>query len=161
MIENTSQGFLSIPIIAYVGYGKMGVQYTWTTMIERTVPIRLDSTSNMSEHWSNRSRRNKANRARLWHALPRGLEELLDSGRRAYVTLTRVAPRPLDDDNLRGACKGCRDIIAQMFFPDTKPGQADSYDCFEWIYAQERGAVKEYALRVRIELKEDECESQH
>jgi hypothetical protein len=69
------------------------------------------------------------------------------------VTMCRIAPRSLDYDNLVYAFKPARDQISKLYFMTKPIGQADSFDCFEWVYAQERGAVKEYAIRIDIEGK--------
>ncbi len=55
----------------------------------------------------------------------------------ARVTLTRVAPRRLDDDNLRGALKAVRDAVADWLIPGLAPGRAD--DKLEWYYEQVQG----------------------
>ena len=68
-----------------------------------------------------------------------------------HVTFIRVAPRKFDDDNLMIAFKGVRDTIAQMYFPDTRRGMADSYECFTWEYRQEKGEPKEYSVRLLIQ----------
>lgn len=52
------------------------------------------------------------------------------------ITLTRVGVRRCDDDNNVISFKTVRDTIGQLYFPETKPGQADSKDCFIWHYDQ-------------------------
>jgi hypothetical protein len=64
------------------------------------------------------------------------------------VTLIRVAPRELDDDNLRPAFKSIRDGIADFF------GVADSKkQCpWAWEYMQEkRPESHTYGVEVRME----------
>lgn len=65
----------------------------------------------------------------------------------AVVTMTRISPGTLDDDNLRPALKSIRDGIADAF------GVKDNDPRIEWRYAQERGKPKAYAVRIRIETK--------
>jgi len=58
------------------------------------------------------------------------------------VLMTRIAPRKLDDDNLRGAFKAVRDQVAAWL------GVDDADPRVTWAYAQERGAVREYKARL-------------
>jgi hypothetical protein len=100
------------------------------------LPLRIESVANKREHWSVRSRRTKAHRLAALavpvHPLP------------CVVTLTRVAPRMLDSDNLQSGCKAIRDGIADRL------GVADNDPRVRWEYRQTRGKRKEYALRVEI-----------
>lgn len=115
------------------------------------LPIRTVSETNQREHWAARHRRRKAQRvvvrARLlaaaglvatarWH-------RAVDGG--VVVRLTRVAPRALDDDNLRGATKACRDGVADWL------GVNDSDERVCWVYEQHRGSVGEYAVEIEVE----------
>ena len=68
------------------------------------------------------------------------------------ITLIRVAPRKLDvSDNLPMAFKHIKDYISSLFVPEMKMGRADELPCFEWQYGQEKGAIKEYAMVLKIE----------
>jgi hypothetical protein len=60
------------------------------------------------------------------------------------VHLTRIAPRELDDDNLRGALKSTRDGVADALGIDDRDPRV------RWGYGQERGKVREYAVRVEV-----------
>jgi hypothetical protein len=60
------------------------------------------------------------------------------------VTLTRIAPRALDDDNLRGALKATRDEVAAWLLVDDRDPRVT------WTYAERRGAVREYAVEVSV-----------
>ena len=51
------------------------------------------------------------------------------------VTFTRLSPRALDDDNLRGACKPIRDEVARMLGVDDGPSSL-----VRWNYAQRKDA---------------------
>lgn len=103
-------------------------------MIE--LPLRIESVANRREHWTTRSRRTKAHRLAALavpvHPLP------------CVVTLTRVAPRRLDGDNLQSGFKALRDGIADRL------GVDDADPRVRWEYDQVRGQHKEYAARVRI-----------
>lgn len=57
------------------------------------------------------------------------------------VTLVRVGPRALDDDNLAYAFKAIRDGVADAL------GVKDHDARVTWAYAQERGA---YAVRIEL-----------
>lgn len=66
------------------------------------------------------------------------------------VTLTRIAPRELDYDNLVTTGKHFRDWISDKLIPGLQPGRADSDKRIEWEYKQEKGQVREYAIRIEI-----------
>lgn len=69
----------------------------------------------------------------------------------ATITITRIAPRKLDDDNMIAASKQLRDILADLVIPSLAPGQADSSTLLTWHYCQERGKPKEYSLKITIQ----------
>lgn len=83
--------------------------------------LRLIAESNRSEHWAEKAKRVKAERKAVADAFARSgqapinyAEGLLASGTRVRVTITRIAPRRLEDsDNLASACKHVRDEIAR------------------------------------------------
>lgn len=102
------------------------------------LPVRLQSAANLREHWTTRHRRVKAERA-LGARLAVNAVPLP-----AIVILTRIAPRRLDDDNLRSAFKGVRDGIAD------KLGVADNDSRVRWEYSQARGRPREYGIHVRV-----------
>jgi hypothetical protein len=60
------------------------------------------------------------------------------------VTITRVAVRELDDDNMAAAAKGIRDGIA-----DGMGLAGDRHEGLKWVYKQEKG--KPSAVRIEIE----------
>lgn len=113
--------------------------------IEVSLPLRTRSTLNTREHWSQRAKRAQAERAliRMRLAGVRGWPPALP----VNVTLTRVGPRELDDDNLQGACKATRDGVADAL------GVDDGSEDVQWLYAQEKGA---YEVRVKVESR-DAC----
>jgi hypothetical protein len=113
-----------------------------------TLPIRLLSEANVRQHWAEKARRARAQRLATWGAVraagPGRLRWPLD------VTITRVAPRALDDDNLRGACKAVRDGIA-----DALGLPSDRDPRVTWLYAQEKSTRPgEYAVRITIASRE-------
>lgn len=101
------------------------------------LPLRIESVANRREHWASRAKRTKAHRAAALAVQPIPLP--------CVVTMTRIAPRQLDDDNLRSGFKALRDGIAdRLGVPDNDPR-------IEWRYGQERGEPKQYAARVTLE----------
>lgn len=104
------------------------------------LPLRIHSVANRREHWATRARRTKRDRAAAL-AIPRHwLPELP-----CVVTLTRIAPRKLDDDNLQSGFKALRDGVADRL------GVDDADPRVTWRYHQERGQAGEYAARVEVE----------
>lgn len=103
-------------------------------MIE--LPIRIESVANLREHWSVRNKRAKAHRQAALavpaHSLP------------CVVTLVRVAPRELDDDNLASGFKALRDGIAARLGVDDRDPRV------RFVYGQTKGTPKQYAARVSI-----------
>jgi site-specific DNA recombinase len=73
------------------------------TCLVVVLPLHLVSTMNMREHWAKRARRAAEHRAVTRMALAR--ERAWPLRLPLDVTITRIAPRDLDGDNLRGACK--------------------------------------------------------
>lgn len=104
--------------------------------VDMTLPLRIESCANLREHWGKRATRAKAHRAAAVAIPTHGLP--------CVVMLTRIAPRALDDDNLRSAFKALRDGIADRL------GVKDNDPRVEWRYGQAKGKPKEYAARVQI-----------
>ena len=99
------------------------------------LPIATVSESNRRDHWQVKRKRAKAQRTMAATLVPR-------FGLPCVVTLTRISPRALDDDNLRGALKHVRDGVADRLGIDDRDPRV------EWRYAQRKGAVK----AVEVEL---------
>jgi hypothetical protein len=113
-----------------------------------TIPLRTVSGANVREHWAKKNNRVKRERAATkLFADQAGVQPIL-SNQAATVTLTRIAPRPLDSDNLATSFKAVRDEIALVL------GLADDRDGYwlTWHYAQRRGKPKEYAVEVHITI---------
>jgi hypothetical protein len=94
------------------------------------VPVKVASTSNLREHWAAKHKRTDAQKRATRAKCPPWT-----GGPLLVVTLTRVAPRRLDDDNLRGALKSVRDAVATWLRID------DASPLVRWEYAQETGKV--------------------
>lgn len=114
-------------------------------LIHLHLPIRTVSEANQRDHWTKKARRAKDQRgttALVVRAELRRKRVSIGSG--LVVTLCRVAPGTLDDDNLRGACKGPRDGVADAL------GINDRDPRVTWEYQQRRGRAGEYAVLVMI-----------
>lgn len=105
-------------------------------MICVDLPLKIVSVANLREHWSRKASRTKAHRLAAC-AVPK-------ADLPCVVTLVRIAPRRLDDDNLSSGFKALRDGIADRL------GVKDNDPRVQWRYSQETGNVKEYACRVVI-----------
>jgi hypothetical protein len=108
-----------------------------------TLPLRTVSESNTHKHWAGKARRTKALRKAAGLVVV-GMLRAEGLTPPCTVTLTRIAPRRLDDDNLRGALKAVRDGVADAL------GVDDRDPSVSWDYAQARGAPKAYAVVVCI-----------
>jgi hypothetical protein len=63
------------------------------------------------------------------------------------ITITRIAPSRLDDDNLARSAKAIRDQLAELQgVDDRNPGVT-------WLYDQRRGAVRQYAVEVAMHAR--------
>jgi hypothetical protein len=102
--------------------------------------MRLPSAANLREHWSKRHRRVKLQR----HVVGLYLANKPRPALPVVVTLTRVAPRALDGDNLQSAFKGIRDEVAKWI------GFADNNPRIRWEYAQRRDGVGVYAVEIAV-----------
>lgn len=116
-------------------------------LIEFTVPIRTISEANSSEHWRKRWKRHQ------WQTL------ILKSYLKAKcssvnlpikIIITRIAPRPLDFDNLAMSVKFIRDQLAAFFIPGQQMGRADNDPRLYFEYMQNKGIPKQYAIRITI-----------
>jgi hypothetical protein len=114
-------------------------------IVNVTLPLRIESVANLREHWRQRAKRAQLHRNVASWAL-RPLAVALKPADPLTVTLTRIGPRPLDDDNLAGGFKAVRDGVADWL------GRDDADPLLTWVYAQERGAPKTYACRIEIAL---------
>lgn len=103
-----------------------------------TIPVKLVSTANKREHWGKRARRAKVHRGSAYLLTPDGINVP------CTIRMTRIAPRPLDSDNLAISCKSVRDGIADAI------GVDDGSELIKWEYDQRKGKPKEYACEVQV-----------
>jgi len=119
-----------------------------TAGVSCAVPLRTYSEANTRAHWTIKAKRAREQRGTirilLWHAVA-GWRN--DKARSFIVTLTRVAPRRCDTDNLARSLKAVRDGVADALGIDDGSLQL----C--WRYAQVLGLRKEYAVQVQIEIE--------
>jgi len=100
------------------------------------LPIKTVSVSNVREHWAKRAKRAKEHRqaAFLLTAKMKRIPKC--------IALVRIAPRKLDDDNLRHALKAVRDGVAdRLQINDNDPRVT-------WRYEQVKGKPREHAVDV-------------
>ena len=101
--------------------------------------LRLDATPNGRAHWTATAKK----RAREREVLTRALAGITPPAGPWRVTITRIGPRPMDDDNRTAAAKGTRDAIAAWLGVD---------DGDERFTCTVRGEVaRGYAVRITIE----------
>lgn len=114
-------------------------------LIVVTIPIRTVSEANSHQHWRHRQKRAKSQRVTAYACTRTDIIESRIPGDRALVvTLTRISPRPLDDDNLASSQKHVRDGVADALGIDDRDPRVT------WRYAQRRGAKGQYAVEVTI-----------
>lgn len=109
-----------------------------------TLPLRIESLNKtLRTHWAAKSRIRV--RSDTWFSLRAAYKKSVPAILPCVVTLTRIAPRKIDDDNNVGGFKSVRDGVADWLLV------ADNDPRVEWRYAQERGEPKQYACRIDIE----------
>lgn len=109
----------------------------------------IPSIANEYHHWSKRHVLFKTQRMLI---LCEWRKQKTKPSLPCIVTLTRIAPRSLDEDNLAYAFKGIRDFIADELIPGLAKGRADGDSRIQWRYKQEKGKIQ----KVRVEI--DPCE---
>ena len=101
------------------------------------IPIKLPSLANLRLYWGKFATMKKKQRTATQLCMV-GLDIPPTP---LVVTITRIGPRKLDDDNLASACKYVRDQIAKAV------GVDDGSDLYTWRYAQRKG---KYGVDVEI-----------
>lgn len=103
------------------------------------IPMVLPSVANQRLHWAAKARQVKQQRNAVAWVLGNRPRPPLP----VVVTLTRVAPRTLDGDNLQGAFKGVRDQVAAWL------GCDDADPRVTWAYAQTKGKPPRVVVSIR------------
>ncbi len=101
------------------------------------VPIKLPSLANLRVHFWAMAKLKKGQRKKVKYAM----RDLIIPRLPLTVTITRLGPRRLDDDNLAASCKYVRDEIA------AKVGTDDGSSLYTWVYKQCTG---KYAVDIEI-----------
>ncbi len=107
------------------------------------IPLKTVSESNVKEHWSKSAKRHKAQKQMIKYWF---LQESVPKYLPVVVTMTRLSPRFLDDDNLQTAFKYVRDAIAEYFIPGLAVGRADDDPRITWKYSQEKSTAQGMSL---------------
>ena len=106
------------------------------------LPIHTRSEANLREHWAKKAHRTRAQRHSAFCIMKTKLgAELIPP---AEITITRIAPRRLDDVNLLSSIKAVQDGVCDAL------GIDDGDPAITWHYSQLKGQPKEYAVEVRI-----------
>ena len=114
-------------------------------MIDVLLPVRTWSEANLRAHWAKRARRARKQREAARLLVRAARPALLPKSGSIAITLTRIAPRVLDTDNLASGLKAVRDGVADAL------GVDDGSSRLTWRYEQARGKPREYAVRVEIQ----------
>lgn len=101
-------------------------------MLISYLPVRVISETNIREHWAKRAKRTKAQRLAGRLAFNYLETDIIKKWPKIIITLTRLAPRKLDDDNLAAGFKHIRDGIADALDID------DGSDRIVWRYNQKK-----------------------
>jgi hypothetical protein len=123
----------------------------WTPLADIGIDLATVSEANARSHHhakAARARRQREAMSLALYQLGRQPAELLARGR-LRVTFTRLASGTLDDDNLAGAFKACRDAVASWLGVDDGPRGP-----VVWAYAQEPHKRHRNAPMVRVSFEE-------
>lgn len=115
-----------------------------------TFALETETESNAKGHWRPKAERAKKQREASFfhtHAVAMKLRTRLKSGalERVTVTLTRISPRELDDDNLASAMKHVRDGVADALGVDDRDRR------ITWRCEQASGGPTTCAVRIDLE----------
>src|SRR5271166_4432713 len=110
-------------------------------MMRFHIPIRLPSLMNTRMYWRRMAKVTKKQKemTQVYLSIAKNYADVPPLP--LLVTITRIGPRKLDDDNLASSCKYVRDQIAKMV------GVDDGSDQYTWRYEQKLG---EYGVDVEI-----------
>ena len=131
------------PAASLFGTEERGPRRPLAAPVRVEIPLRTVSESNTRGHWSARAKRSKNARG-LAQIVLRSALGVRPIDLPLTVRITRISPRGLDDDNLRGALKAVRDGIADYLAID------DRSPLVTWDYAQERGPKRTHLVRIEI-----------
>ena len=128
--------------------------------IEWELPIKTVSEMNCSEHWTAKAKRHKQQQFFVRLSYKKHVNEIKLP---CSITLTRLASRFLDSDNLPASMKFLRDELSECIFPEkggfymtktgkmkAKKGHGDNDPRVIWLYGQEKS--KRQGVRIEIEF---------
>jgi len=118
-------------------------------MIEKdlvSIVMRIESEANMNDHWVKKRRRAIATKLKIRAELSQIKKKDLPIN----IIFTRIAPRPLDIDNLWAAMKTPIDVVADWITPGLRPGMADSKKGLRVSVEQRKGKPKQYLLEIEF-----------
>lgn len=119
-------------------------------MIHLEIPMALPSMANARGHTKHKHAKVASGQRRSTLLL---LRQHRPPGLPVSVRLTRVAPRPLDSDNLQRSLKAVRDGVADWL------GVDDGCDEVRWFYAQAVDGRPHYvAARIEIAHGHSDCD---
>lgn len=114
----------------------------------RTIPIKTVSEANRQEHWTKSNARHSTQKLAVKSFLNADAPNIQLP---CTIKLTRISPRQLDShENLPMSFKWIVDAIAEYIHPNMAAGRADDDKRIKWEYSQEKGAPKEYAIRIQV-----------
>lgn len=111
-------------------------------------PFHTQSEANTHEHWTKSSKRHKTQKI----LIKKHLSAIsLYKNENIVIYIWRISSRKLDkEDNLPMSMKWVKDAIADLIYPGQQAGRADDTNMIEWKYGQEKGKVKQKAIRVEV-----------
>lgn len=116
------------------------------------IEMRTKSEANARGHWGGKASRAADQRGTVFTVL-RARCDGRTIARPLVVTLTRIAPRELDDDNLRSALKAVRDGVADWLTGERKKGN-DRAPGVRFDYAWRKGAPRYYGVAIDVAADE-------
>lgn len=112
------------------------------TSITFEIPVKAVSLTNEHTHWRKKASTAKSQRkAGYLYAIQARIRTLPFP---MVITMTRIAPRPLDSDNLPPSMKSIRDGISDALGIDDRDPRV------EWEYKQAKRKPKEYAVIIEV-----------
>ena len=114
------------------------------------LPLRLSNAKSSHQHWSKRRQRVQFERQYVYDRLTMLWEDGPLLGLPLTIVLTRIAPRALDDDNLRFACSAVRDAVSDWLAGTYLKGD-DRQIGLDWTYEQRCLCPHFYAVEIRGE----------
>lgn len=114
-------------------------------VLQTLFQMALPSLANERMHHMRKASLMKRQRVQAWAELRAVSPHIKVLKAPITITLTRVASRKLDDDNLAHAFKAVRDGVADWLTID------DGDPILQWRYAQRRGLPKQEAVEIAIE----------